>query len=115
MTFALMSATNPALLAASGRANTPIITEIGGLRFVELQGGPFVMGSSMVGLPRVSCMFEDASPYWVNLSPFAMGETVVSAKQYRSQVQTDKNRIKDLPDDHPVTFVSWHDACNFAM
>ena len=68
-------------------------------KVVDLEGGLFAMGSAY---------FDNATPHWVELSPFSLGNTAVIESQYRAVMGRPGN--DKAPDDHPVTEVSWYDA-----
>jgi formylglycine-generating enzyme required for sulfatase activity len=87
-----MGITSPAL-ASFPRTN------IGGHAMVGIPGGLTVIGSAAL---------QDATPRWVQLSPYLIGETTVSESQYREVMGRAGN--PKSPADHPVTPVSWNDA-----
>lgn len=66
--------------------------ELAGHQLTDLPGGLFVMGSSQ---------FDDATPRWVYLDPYSVGQTAVSEAQY------------DTGSDHPATMVSYNSALEY--
>ena len=73
-----------------------------------IPGGRFEMGTE-----------SPSTTHWVQISPFFMGETPVTNKQYEDFLEVTKHREPDhwqdqrLKAKHPVTNISWHDAMAF--
>ncbi|MGH2521226.1 MAG: formylglycine-generating enzyme family protein [Anaerolineales bacterium] len=85
------------------------IKRFGGLEWVRIPVGKFLMGSK----PDNKLAYDDEKPqltvnisydYWIALTP-------VTNAQYREFVEATKRDWKpSAPDDHPAVNVSWHDA-----
>lgn len=93
----------------AGQAFTEPLT---GIRFLWIPGGRFQMGGNA---------FDDEKPiHWVRLSPFWLGETPVTNRQYAVFLEKTgieepgywRDRRFSLPD-QPVVGVSWEDAVAF--
>ena len=87
------------------------------LGFVEIPGGPFLMGSDAAidALAFDNERWADAAAQGtVNVPTFYIGRYEVTVAQYRVFVDQTAFRVDDQtfqgPTDHPVTAVSWPDA-----
>src|SRR6185436_1327285 len=100
--------------AASAMPGQPFTEPLTGLRFLWIPGGRFRMGGDA---------YADEKPiHWVRISPFWLGETPVTNRQYA--VYLEKTGAKE-PDywrdrrfsspDQPVVGVSWEDAQAFCQ
>lgn len=91
------------------------------LGFVEIPGGPFLMGSD----PAIDAQAFD-NEWWpganpraiLNIPTFYMGRFEVTVAQFAAFVQQTEYRAQDeafgSPPDHPVATVSWTDALAYA-
>lgn len=77
-------------------------TNIAGHAMVGIPGGHTVIGSAA---------YEDATPRWVSLSPYLIGETAVSESEYREAMGRPGREGAD--ESHPVTLVSHNDALEY--
>lgn len=96
-----MALATPPLCAGitTAAATTFAATSIAGHAMVKIPGGLTVIGSGR---------FVNAVPRWVQLSPYAIGETATSKSQYREVMG--RPGFERAAADHPVTLVSWDDA-----
>src|SRR5262249_18203524 len=101
------------------------ITNSIGMKLKPIPAGKFIMGSP----PNEFGRGKDEDQHEVEISrPFHMGSHHVTVGQFRLFVQatnykTEAEKAKDtltwqqpgfgMTDDHPVNFVSWHDAVAF--
>jgi len=83
---------------------TVFTTNIADHSLVYIPGGHTVIGSAN---------FEDATPRWVSLSPYLIGETAVSESEYRKTMG--RPGREGAPENHPVTMVSHGDAHEYIM
>jgi formylglycine-generating enzyme required for sulfatase activity len=107
-----------------GMAPSPQTKTIGGIEFVCIKGGSFMMGSPDSDSNALSW---EKPPHKVTVSPFWMGKYEVTQKQYQDImgtnpshfVGTDHDPSKHFvgtdhdPSKYPVEQVSWHDAKSF--
>lgn len=77
---------------------------ISSLNLVSIAGGPVVIGSPA---------FYDAPPRWVSLSPFLVGETPVTKREFDSVMGGIPFNLSGLEGDHPINFVTWRDTYDF--
>ncbi|MFP4391130.1 MAG: formylglycine-generating enzyme family protein, partial [Desulfococcaceae bacterium] len=81
--------------------------------FVHVPGGPFPMGSDEA---KDEMADDDETPqHEVNLPDFYIARFPVTVAQFRAYVDATGERPKDEdslkgPDNHPVVYVSWHEA-----
>lgn len=73
--------------------------DVAGHKLIDLPGGMFVMGSSR---------WDDATPRWVYLDPYSIGQTAVREDQYQIAESRAGFRKKSL--DRPATMVSYNDV-----
>ncbi|MDJ0580697.1 formylglycine-generating enzyme family protein [Crocosphaera sp.] len=87
------------------------------LTMISIPEGEFIMGSHSSEEGR----YDRESPqHRVKISSFYMSQTPITQAQWRaiaSLDQVEKNLelspVNDGDDDHPVTYISWHDAIEF--
>lgn len=84
----------------------PEIKQIGGIKFIKLPGGSFMMGS-----PENAQRDDEKPRHRVTLDPFYMGIYEVTQKQYHDVTGENPSRLKG--DNLPVENVSWQDAMEF--
>ncbi|MRR18376.1 MAG: formylglycine-generating enzyme family protein, partial [Deltaproteobacteria bacterium] len=84
----------------------PETKQIGGIKFVKLPGGSFLMGS-----PENAERDDEKPRHRVTLDPFYIGVYEVTQKQYRDVTGENPSRLKG--DNLPVENVSWPDAMEF--
>lgn len=82
------------------------IKEIGGIKFVKIPGGSFMMGS-----PEGEGKFDEKPRHKVTLDPFYLGIYEITQKQYFEI--TGENPSEDKEDNLPVWNVSWKEAMEF--
>jgi formylglycine-generating enzyme required for sulfatase activity len=81
--------------------------------FVRVSGGPFRMGSDKANDKKAG---ENETPeHEVTLPEYYIGRFPVTVAQFRAYVDATGERPKDErslkgPDNHPVVYVSWHEA-----
>jgi formylglycine-generating enzyme required for sulfatase activity len=98
-------ATTPMCLGINAAAaSTFAATNIAGHAMMGIAGGHAVIGSAA---------YEDATPRWVSLSPYLIGETAVSEAQYREAMGRPGREGAD--ESHPVTIVSHNDALEYIV
>jgi formylglycine-generating enzyme required for sulfatase activity len=105
-----------------GFAGTDFLPDDDMLGFVEVPGGPFIMGSD----PNVDPLAYDIERWsrgqpqgTVDLPTFYIGRYEVTVAQYSAFVSATGHTVVepaalDAPPDHPVTNVSWTDALAYA-
>jgi formylglycine-generating enzyme required for sulfatase activity len=104
----------PLLLAACGSAGSRegriSIDEksIGGMPFVRLRGGEFLMGFSDCGMG----LAEECPQHLVAVSGFWMGRFEVTQEEYQAVMDANPSRGKK-GGRYPVTNVSWKDAADY--
>ncbi len=81
-------------------------TAIAGHTMVEIPGGFTVIGSAASYVE-----YEDATPRWVSLSPYLIGETAVSQSQHREAMGHPGS--KGGTKNRPVNMVSHHQALEY--
>lgn len=79
---------------------------VGGIDFVFVPGGSYIMGS-----PETKFISEERPRHKVTLSSFWMGKYEVTQKQYQDVMGANPSYYKG--EDLPVDTVSWNDAAMF--
>ncbi len=83
--------------------------EIGGMNFIYIKGGTFLMGS-----PKDWDLGTERPQHQVTLSGFWMGKYEVTQKQYEDIMEKNPSFFNVLlKGNHPVETVSWDDATTF--
>jgi formylglycine-generating enzyme required for sulfatase activity len=83
-----------------------------GFPVVWIPPGPFLMGSDKERDPQA---YDDELPqHEVNLPGYWIGRTPVTVAQFRLFVEESGHEVDkrslSVPEDHPVRYISWHDA-----
>ncbi len=81
--------------------------EIGGMRFVYIAGGTFMMGS-----PNGEGSSDERPQHKVSVDGFWMGKYPVTQRQYQALMDENPSEFANNPD-HPVECVNWHKAMKF--
>jgi formylglycine-generating enzyme required for sulfatase activity len=99
--------------AASAVPGQPFTDPLTGIRFLWIPGGRFQMGTSY------------RAEHWVRISPFWLGETPVTNRQYAVFLEKSDVDAVEEPSywrdrrfsspDQPVVGVSWEDAAEFCL
>jgi len=82
------------------------IKEIGGIKFIKIPGGSFMMGS-----PEGEGQFDEKPRHKVTLDPFYLGAYEITQKQYFNIMGENPSEYKS--DNLPVWNVSWDEAMQF--
>lgn len=88
------------------QANVNKFIEIGGIKFVKIPAGSFMMGS-----PENEGKYDERPQHKVILDSFYMGIYEITQKQYQEIMG--KNPSNNKGDNHPVEQVSWENAMEF--
>jgi formylglycine-generating enzyme required for sulfatase activity len=118
---ALLNGTNKRLRLAAlryllaqpdGAFGSKVLEELLGQSVVRIPLGPFLMGSDKD--QDFQAYDDELLQHEVDLPGYWIGRYPVTVAQFRSFVEergyeVDRRALED-PDDHPVRYVSWHDA-----
>ena len=94
----------PCFKAAKVPGGNGEVRTIGGIKFVYIQGGTFMMGS-------FDGDSNEKPEHKVNISSFRMSKYEVTQEQYRAIMGKNPSHFKG--DSNPVEQVSWNDAVEF--
>ncbi len=83
-----------------------------GMQFVKIPGGSFIMGDNQSGA------LDERPEHRVNISPFYMGATEVTQRQWSKVMGGNPSlfnskRVGEISDNNPVEQVSWYDIQKF--
>ena len=91
------------------RGTAGAVKTVGGVEFVYIPGGSFVMGSNADG---ENYYLGEGVPHTVKVSPFWISRYEITQNQYIAVMK--KNPSPSMNADFPVENVSWNDAVEFS-
>ncbi|MFH1468633.1 MAG: formylglycine-generating enzyme family protein [Pseudomonadota bacterium] len=115
--FALAACTGPGDSGHGPHQDPFIPTDCTPPELVEVQAGTFLMGSPD---DEIGCISNDEEQHEVTLThDFAIGKYELTYDQFETCTGYDPAALHGTevnpPGDHPVTFVSWHEAAAYTV